>query len=262
MTHSFLDVVGFIAGASLIIFGSYFLARRLLSVGADTDRTADAAGSVAFRIAALHGLILALVYAQELDDYKGVRNVLVQEATAVSDVYHDIGRYGGPDIEPVQTVLAHYLYTVVHQEWDMLGRGEGLSPVAWADWDAAYQRLLDLEPTTDRQRYLAGRMRDRITVVAGYRQLRETTAVGRFSGLFWGPALVGLALLAIPFYVYRPSRNNLILLGIFSVYSGVILFFIYAFANPFVQPGKLYPVAFEHLLTSDIAQSLKLKPGE
>jgi len=248
--------VAFVGAAMAIVFGSYFLARRLLGTGQDSDRTPEAAASIAVRIAALHGLILALVYAQELDDYKGIRNILTQEATAISDVYHDIGRYGGPIVAPVQSTLARYLHTVVNEEWDQLARGEGLSAQAWIDWDSVYQKLLDLTPSSDRERYLAGRMRDRITAVAGFRQLREATAVGRFSGLFWAPALFGLALLAVPFYVYRPSRNNMALLGAFALYSGVILFFIYAFANPFAQPGKLQPTPFLHLLRGDIGQSL------
>ncbi|BCP52810.1 hypothetical protein K32_14270 [Kaistia sp. 32K] len=246
----------FAAVALTIVFGSYFLARRLLHIGVETDKTFEAAGSIAVRIAALHGLILALVYAQELDDYKDIRSVLTQEATAISDVYHDAGRYGGPIVGPVQQTLARYLDTVVNQEWDQLGRGEGLSAQAWTEWDDVYQKLLDLTPTTDRERYLANRMRDRITAVAGFRQLRETTAIGRFSSLFWAPALIGLALLAVPFSVYRPSRSNLILLGIFAIYSGVILFFIYAFGNPFAAPGKLEPAPFEHLLRGGIGKSL------
>lgn len=251
--------IGFVAAAMGIVFGSYFLARRLLRVGDEVDRTPEAAASIAVRIAALHGLILALVYAQELDDYKGIRNVLMQEATAISDVYHDARRHGGPVVAPVQATLASYLETVVNEEWDMLGRGEGLSAKAWIAWDSVYEMLLDLTPATDRERYLAGRMRDRITAVAGYRQLREATAVGRFSGLFWAPALIGLALLSVPFYVFRPSRNNVVLLSIFALYSGVILFFIYAFANPFAQPGKLQPAPFQHLLRGDIGKSL---PGK
>ena len=252
--------LAFAAGAVTIVFGSYFLARRLLDAGAEGDRTPEAAASIAVRIATLHGLILALVYAQELDDYKGIRSILTEEATAISDVYHDAGRYGGPVVARVQAKLAHYLDTVVSEEWDKLARGEGLSAQAWIDWDDVYQTVLNLAPATDRERYLAGRMRDRIAAVAGFRQLRETTAVGRFSGLFWTPALVGLALLAVPFYVYRPSRNNLVLLSIFALYSGVILFFIYAFANPFAQPGKLQPTPFLHLLRGDIGQSLPPKP--
>lgn len=261
LAKSGLTALVFLSVAMAIVFGSYFLARRLLNIGADADRTTDAATTIAVRIAALYGLILALVYAQELDDYKGIRNVLTLEATAISDVYHDAGRYGGAAAAPIQSMLADYLHTVVNEEWDQLGRGEGLSAQAWKDWDNVYQKLLDLTPATDRERYLAGRMRDRITAVAGFRQLREATAVGRFSGLFWTPALIGLVLLAVPFYVFSPTRNNLILLAIFALYSGVILYFIYAFANPFAQPGKLQPAPFQHLLRGDVGRSLPVPDG-
>lgn len=255
-TISILIGAAFAAIAVTIVLGSYFLTRALLSGGADGDRTHDAASSVAGRIAALYGLILALVYAQELDDYKGIRAALGEEAVAIADVYNDIGRYGGPDVQPVQVGLGQYLSAVVNEEWHMLGQRQGLSPKAWQSWDAVYNRLLDLTPATDRQRYLAGRMRDRVATIARYRQMRESTAIGGFTGVFWAPALIGLALLAVPFYVYRPTRSHIILLSVFGIYSGVILFFIYAFANPFEPPGRLDPVPFRHLLEGDIGKGL------
>ena len=254
---SLLIGVLFGIGAVALVMGVYFAARRLLSLGEDTHRTHDAASSVAFRIAALYGLMLALVYAQELDDYKGISTNLAEEAVAVADVYNDIARYGGTAVAEVQAGLARYLSAVVDGEWDRLGRHFGLSADAWREWDAVYVRLLDLTPQTDRERYLANRMRDRSTAIARFRQIRETTAVGAFSGLFWGPAAMGLALLTIPFYVFPPTWNNLALLSVFGLYSGVVLFFIYMFANPFEPPGKLPPTPFIQLLEGDIGKSLR-----
>ncbi len=254
--NSIIAGVAFISGALAIVFGCYFAARKILNPGAEGDRTHDAAATIAVRIAALHGLILALVYAQELDDYKGIRNNLMEEAVAISDIYNDAARYGGVVVAPVQHGLANYVATVVGEEWDMLGHRQGLSPKAWALWNDVYDRLLDLTPETDRQRYLGNRMRDRATAIARFRQIREETAAGGFGGLFWAPALIGLSLLSIPFYVYRPTRTHMFLLSIFGAYSGVVLFFIFAFSNPFEQPGKLEPVAFENLLRGDIGRSL------
>jgi hypothetical protein len=111
----------FVTGAIAIVLGTYFLARRILPAGADDDRTHDVAGSVAFRIAALHGLILGLVYAQELGDYKDVRTALTEEAVAISDLYNDIRRYGGAEVTPVQDGLKRYIAVVVDEEWEMLG---------------------------------------------------------------------------------------------------------------------------------------------
>ncbi|WP_244505403.1 hypothetical protein [Rhizobium sp. LCM 4573] len=181
--------IGFVLGTIALVLGSYFIARTLLHPGYEGDRTWDVANNVAVRIATLHGLILGLVYAQELDDYKGVRATLTDEAIAISDVYHDAGRYGGVIVVPLQEGLARYLAVVVDEEWPLLAQHQGLSPKAWMIWDEVYRRLLDLSPTTDRERYLSQRMKDRIASIARYRQLREATSVSRFSGLFWGAGL-------------------------------------------------------------------------
>lgn len=244
--------VAFVAVTSLVTLASYLAARRLFGAVDEADRTHDVAATVAVRIAALHGLILALVYAQELDAYRDLRADLIEEAVAVSDVFNDVHRYGGPAAAPVQAGLARYVRLVVDEEWDRLGRGEGLSPAAWIQWNDAYERLLDLEPASDRERFLAGRLRDRITAIARLRQSREATSIDRFPTLFWAPALIGLVLVAAPLFVFRPTRLHLALIALFGAYAGIILFFIYGFSNPFAVPGRLEPTAFERLLAGDI----------
>lgn len=246
----------FVTGTIALVFGSYALARRVLHPGEERDRTHDVAANVATRIAALHGLILALVYAQELDDYKGIRNGLTAEATAISDVYNDMGRYGGDQVEAVRTGLARYVSLVINEEWDLLGKGEGLAGNAWTRWDEVYLTVLDLQPIGERQSFLAGRMRQRMTDIAALREAREAVSIAHFSGLFWAPAIIGLILLAVPLYVYRPIRSHLVLMGAFGAYSGVILFFIYGFSDPFRPPGMLQPTQFERLLEGDIGKSL------
>jgi len=83
----------FVGGTIALVLASYFVARRLLHPGNEGDRTLEVASTVAVRIATLHALILGLVYAQELDDYKGVRSTLLDEAVAISDVWNDATRY-------------------------------------------------------------------------------------------------------------------------------------------------------------------------
>lgn len=239
-----------------VVLASYFVARRLLHPGQEGDRTLEVAGNVAVRVATLHSLILGLVYAQELDDYKGVRATLVDEATAISDVFNDAGRYGGAITLPVQQGLARYVAIVIDEEWERLAHRDGLSPRAWDEWNAVYARVLDLAPATERERYLSGHMREKTAMIARYRQLREASSAGRFSGLFWGPAIIGLIIISAAFYVYRPTKTHLVLLSFFGAYSGVILFFIFAFSNPYANPGKLPPRPFERLLNGDVGKVL------
>ncbi|KQS74514.1 DUF4239 domain-containing protein [Rhizobium sp. Leaf383] len=252
--------LAFVLATIAIVLASYFLARRLLHPGNEGDRTLEVAGNVAVRVATLHSLILGLVYAQELDDYKGVRATLIEETIAISDVFNDVRRYGGAIVTPVQAGLSRYVFVVVNEEWESLADGKGLSPKAWQEWERVYDHVLDLVPTTDRQRYLSTRLKDRVTAIAKYRQLREAPTTSRFSGLFWGPAIIGLIIISSAFYVYRPSRTHLVLFGLFGAYSGVILFFIFAFGNPYANPGKLEPRPFQRLLEGDLGNPVLTTP--
>ena len=46
------------------------------------------------RISALHALILALVFAQEMSEYQQLKLESAAETNALADIYFDAGRYG------------------------------------------------------------------------------------------------------------------------------------------------------------------------
>ena len=53
--------------------------------------------------------------------------------------------------------------------------------------------------------------------------------------------------IALAYYSYPPTRRNVILISLFGAYTGVILFLIYAFSNPYMQPAELSPGPFLRL---------------
>ena len=63
----------------------------------------ELAGSVLFRVAALHGLVLALVFAQELISIRDVHVTSAHEAAMLADIYYDLERY---DAEGTQEIRA------------------------------------------------------------------------------------------------------------------------------------------------------------
>lgn len=105
--------------------------------------TKDLAGSVIFRVSALHGLILALVFAQEMVEYQQLKFESTVEANALADVYFDAGRYGPEAALAVQGPVAEYLELVVTREWTQLGSQDRLFGPASGRWDTAYQAVLD-----------------------------------------------------------------------------------------------------------------------
>ncbi|MBY5972773.1 DUF4239 domain-containing protein [Ferrimonas balearica] len=247
--------VGIALANIAVIFAIYALTRRIWG-GRQTTETKDLAGSVIFRIASLHGLILALVFAQELIDYSEIRADLVSEATAVADIFNDIRRFdAGEEVTAeVQGTLAAYLRHVVNHEWAELSETGKLTAEGWILREAIYETALNLAPTTLRQTDLRAHMVAKAQAIAELRQKRENNAARELSGLFWFAALAGVICVAVPYFTYPPTPLHLALLSLYGGYTGVIMFVIFAFSDPFANPGALPPTAFTQLLAGEMGQ--------
>lgn len=142
------------------LFAIYALTRALWGPR-QTAETKDLAGSVIFRIASLHGLILALVFAQALIAYSEIRSNLGEEATAVAGIFNDMRRHD-PQAEAtteVQATLAAYLRHVVDHEWAALSETGKLTPEGWALREKVYLATPGaLLPPTAFTQLLAGEM--------------------------------------------------------------------------------------------------------
>lgn len=251
--HEFAMGIG-IALINIIAVYVIYGTTRAIWGGRQTTETKDLAGSITFRVASLQGLILALVFAQELQDYSDIRADLVTEATAIADVFNDIRRYDTPQMQQVQTTLATYVRHVIDHEWEALSKTGKLSGQGWQYREEVYQTVLDLDPQTPRQTDLRAHMIQSTQKIAELRQKRENNAVRVLSGLFWFAAITGVICVAVPYFIFPPTPLHLALLSLYGGYTGVIMYVIYAFSDPFSQPGALSPTAFTQLLLGEMGQ--------
>lgn len=246
MVWGILVGVIIIGGTILATLGAYSFMRRV--TGGDPEGVdRDLASSVVFRISALHGLILALVFAQEMFQYEQLKYASATEADAVADVYFDAGRYDPLAKLPIQKALGEYARLVIEEEWPALATERRLSQAAWNQWDAAYQAVLDLAPANKRQESLRDHMLQQVHVISQQRIQREATVGDSINGIFWVAALSGVVFIALAYYPYQPDRRSLMLIAMFGAYTGIILFFIYAFSDPYRPPAELSPGAFVRL---------------
>ena len=108
----------FVGGTVAVTLGAYFLMR--LAVRHDAERDKELAASVLTRIAALHALILALVFAQEMVDYQQLRLEGATETNAIADIYNDAKRYDLVLGQPIREDVSDYLNVVIRDEWSWL----------------------------------------------------------------------------------------------------------------------------------------------
>ena len=227
------------ASAAAVI--AVWLAARTALVRLHAQDTRDLAGSVAFRIAGLHGLILGLVFAQQLGEYRDLRSELVSEASALADIHADAARYGAP-AAPIRPLVRTYIDEVLEGEWASMAGGTGLTGAAWDAWAAIYEAALDLPEAGPREAALRGHMIADVQRVAALRDARVGHGgAGGPTVLFWSAAIWGLLLVAATFLTWPATAVNGLLIGAFGAYAGGVAFLIWAVADPFAPPGMLPP---------------------
>ena len=82
-------------GVSRILLGSY--------TGEDSE---PLSARIIGRLGALHGLILALMFAQEMADYRDISRLVAGEASAIADVYITLQQYDEENLEATTTALS------------------------------------------------------------------------------------------------------------------------------------------------------------
>lgn len=226
--------------------GSYGLGRIIMIPRTD-EQTKDLAGSVIFRISALHSLILALVFAQELVNFNDARNNMTREAALVGDIFYDLQRYDDALTKSAQADLLDYTKIVLNKERQSLAENAELNEQAWEEWKSAYIAILDLEPGNARQEALKPIMLDRVREISDLRISRENNALSGVHNLFLIAAVTGIVIISFAYFPFPPTGGNLTLLLVFGLYTGLVIYFIFAFANPFSGVEQFESVRFERL---------------
>ncbi|QGX98040.1 DUF4239 domain-containing protein [Roseovarius faecimaris] len=249
--HPVIAGLVFIAGVIAVSLASYALTRWALLARTDED-SRELAGSVLFRVAALHGLVLALVFAQELTSIRDVHVTSAHEAAMLADIYYDLERYDAEGTQEIRAELARYAIAVIDEEWPSLAGDGRLSDAAWQAWERGYESILDLSPETPRQERLLGIMLADIRELSELREARENAAHFGASQLFLIAALSGILLISAGYFTYPATALNLMLLSGFAAFTGLIIFFVMAYANPYHAPGNATPLGFERFLSDEV----------
>jgi hypothetical protein len=202
---------------------------------------------VGVRIAALHGLIIALVFAQLALVYRTLESDFAEEAQTVRTIYLDAERHGGNGTADITKAARAYVAIVLQNEWHEDAKGAMTGEEAQVQIDTMFERALALPASTPREQAL------RDGLITDVRRLNDLHAerqgfVHRNNGApFWFAAISGLALLAACLAPFEPTRGNLALIAGFALYSGIIFALVHSYQNPFTPPGQILPTSFEQV---------------
>lgn len=249
MNSPWLGVVAFVLAAVLAALLCYALARMLLGrrIAADTELLA---GRVIARLGTLHALILALMFAQEMADFRDIARVLSKEANAIGDVYQALQEYeedSRTSTAAIREQIVEFVKTVRQVERTAIAEGR-LSHRTWMAYQRINRDLRGLQPTNDDQADLHNRMLADWDTVSEFHQRLRAAAEYRSPGIFWVVIIVGFFAIIIPCYVYSPRIANLVMLSTFAAVNGLVMYVILAIQNPFTPPVAFDSTALANLL--------------
>ena len=135
----------------------------------------DVAGVILGVLAAIYGIVLALVIVSLFDDFHKTKSDIRTEAGALEMVYRDSRGFSPPVADAIKQHVSDYIAIVQTQEWRDLSHGRE-NEQAWNELDGLYTLLQNYQPTTISQRVFYTEVVQRVNDLMAARRERLNDA--------------------------------------------------------------------------------------
>jgi hypothetical protein len=232
---------------SVLPFG---IVRRHLADDLPT-KARDVAETVAIRVGTVHGLILALVFAEAQSAHTNLQQEVSKEISTIEHIALELDQWNGPEEDTLRTQLAAYVRAVLQKEWQASNRPQGSREAsrAYNDLDVG---ILNLKAETPQQESLRGRMIMNMDNLQDHRKARLALLHRGIPGLFWWMALAGFVITVGFFLVFPATALHIAVLSVYGAYTGLTLYFILALSHPYAGPAAIDTSPYEMVLEEEL----------
>ncbi|MDP5216528.1 DUF4239 domain-containing protein [Ruegeria sp. 2205SS24-7] len=204
-----------------------------------SDATREMAVNIGFRIGTLHALILALIFSGAQEQYEQARETIAAEVIILSEAAHEIARLRNQDIDPVRAKFFEYIDVLEQDDTPAMdvhniGNSDLIFREASQVSSEIYQALLAIEPEEEQQSITLDRIVSKLDQAFSLRLERVAATARGVSNLFWTLSVVGYVFLLLVFFVTPFSWIRSGLVALYSIYTGLTLFFIIEMSNPYL----------------------------
>jgi transcriptional regulator of NAD metabolism len=206
----------------------------------------DATGNLFRVVGWLFTLLLSLTFTDVVSELAVTETVIQSEAAAIDDVHHLLLRFNSPESQQTQGALADYVQAVIEDEWQTLANNR-LSNRAEKLLRQVEDGVLNLPTAGEVQKTLRSRAIEDVDRISDFRlarlqQSREQKSIVLYVVLF------GYLVTMVYFGIYQPRAALVSLLSLYTVFVGVILYFMLAMSDPFQGATAIDSAPLEYVL--------------
>ena len=200
-----------------------------------------------FRVVGLLvSLMLSLAFSEVLAELRTIRNAVEREAVAISDIFTNLELFDIERTREIRTILVEYAQAVIDDDWPALA-DDRLGQRTGALKRQLTEAVINLEPATPTQEKLWSFIVADIDALSDHRFIRLKNALAKPS-VFIYVIIFGFLVTMACFGAYRPQAPIVVLLSLYTLFVGLVLFLIVKLSDPFQGDIGVAPTAFEYLI--------------
>ena len=194
----------------------------------------------------LVSLMLALAFSEVIVELRTIRNAVQREAVAISDTFEVLKLFDIERTREIRTILVEYTQAVIDDDWPALANDK-LGQRTGALKRQLTEAVLNLEPATPTQEKLWSFIVADIDALSDHRVIRLDAALAQ-PPIYVYAIIFGFLVTMACFGVYRPQAPLVVLVSLYTVFVGLVLFLIVKLSDPFQGDIGVAPTAFEYLV--------------
>ena len=223
----------------------YFASFKLISRH-QNDELRDSTSSLFRVMGLLVSLMLSLTFSEVIVQLKAIQNAVEREALAISNMFDCLQRFDIERTQEMQTILLDYTQAVIDDDWPALAN-DRLSQRAGALKRQFTDSVMELEPATEVQKQLLSQVLTDLDAASNYRLIRLNKALEE-PPVFIYVVFFGFLITMACFGTYRPQVPLVVLVSLYTVFIGLVLYVMLALSDPFQSGIGVNPITFERLV--------------
>ena len=232
----FTTVVGFVV---YLVFNKFFSKYK-------REDVQDLINNIFRVVGTLVSLMLALAFSEVIVELRTIRNAVQREAVAISDTFEVLKLFDNEKTREIRTILVEYTQAVINHDWPALANDK-LSQRTSTLKRQFTEAVMSLEPATPTQEKLWSLIVTDIDALSDHRISRLDAALAG-PPIYVNVMIFGFLVTMACFGAYRPQATLVVLISLYTVFVGLVLFLIVKLSDPFQGDIGVTPAAFEYLV--------------